>query len=85
MTSRGIDPFDKRAMGLSAGLHMALFTIAWLSTLDQPSELQFITYEIEMVSPPPAVQAEEVDSCPDPSQAQGVKNRLLAALTEEPT
>lgn len=92
MTSRGIDPFDKRAMGLSAGLHMALFTIAWLSTLDQPSELQFITYEIEMVSPPPAVQAEEVEQAteelvverPDPDPAPPEPEAEEVVPVEEP-
>jgi len=61
MISHAIDPFDKRSMGLSAGLHVVLLAIAWLSTLARPSELEFITYEIEMVSPPPAAQAEEVE------------------------
>ena len=77
MTPRGVDPFDKRAMGLSAGLHVVLFAIAWLSMLSRPTEVQFITYEIEMVSPPPAVQAEEVEDAteelvverPDPDPA----------------
>jgi outer membrane biosynthesis protein TonB len=60
MRSRRIDPFDKRAMALSTGLHVAIFLLAWLSTLYSPPEVPFITYEIELVSPPPAAQAEEV-------------------------
>ena len=92
MTSRGIDPFDKRAMGLSAGLHFGLFAIAWLSTLGRPSELQFITYEIEMVSPPPAVQAEEVEQAteelvverPDPDPAPPEPEVEEVVPVEEP-
>jgi outer membrane biosynthesis protein TonB len=57
---RSLDPFDKRAMALSTSLHVALFAVAWLSTLHEPEEMVFLTYEIELVSPPPSVQAEEV-------------------------
>jgi hypothetical protein len=57
---RRLDPFDKRAMVLSIGLHAALFGFAWLSTLlHRPPEFEFLTFEIDLVSPPPAVQAEE--------------------------
>jgi outer membrane biosynthesis protein TonB len=60
MRSRGIDPFDKRAMGFSIALHIALLGAAWTSTLDRGERIEFITYQIELVSPPPAVQATEV-------------------------
>ena len=60
MAHRGIDPFDKRSMALSIAMHVAILVVAWLSTQYRPAELPFITYEIEMVSPPPAVDAEEV-------------------------
>lgn len=59
--ARGPGPFDKRSMAASCGVHASIFLIFWLSGLvprDEPME--FITYEIVMVSPPPAVQAEIV-------------------------
>ena len=56
---RPLDPFDRKAMGLSVGLHTVVFVLAWLGTTRSSSEVEFIAYEIELVSPPPAVQAEE--------------------------
>jgi outer membrane biosynthesis protein TonB len=53
------DPFDSKAMVFSIVLHAGLFALAWLSTLHRPPEFEFLTFEIELVSPPPAVQAEE--------------------------
>lgn len=45
-------------MAFSTALHAALLALAWASTQYRPSEMEFITYEIELVSPPPARQAE---------------------------
>jgi outer membrane biosynthesis protein TonB len=59
MRRRRIDPFDRRSMGLSAILHAAIFAVGWASTLYAPTQMVFETYEIELVSPPPAVQATE--------------------------
>jgi outer membrane biosynthesis protein TonB len=56
---RGVDPFDRKAMVLSIALHAAVFAIGWMSTFYRPPQVEFLTFEIEMVSPPPAVQAEE--------------------------
>ena len=64
MRRRRFDPFDKRSMALSAALHVVLFALAWLSTLYDPPQIEFLTYEIELVSPPPADQAEEPDPRP---------------------
>lgn len=64
MRGRRFDPFDRRSMALSAGLHVALFFLAWLSTRYQPEPIEFVTYEIELVSPPPAQQAEEPEPQP---------------------
>ena len=50
--------FDKRSMTMSVGLHGCLFTLAFFTSLVDRSPMEFVTYEIEMVSPPPAVQAE---------------------------
>jgi len=50
--------FDKRSMTMSVGLHGCLFTLAFFTSLIDRSTMDFVTYEIEMVSPPAAVQAE---------------------------
>lgn len=53
------DPFDKQSAAFSVALHVVLLLIAWASTLYEPPEIEFITYEIELVSPPPTEQAQE--------------------------
>ena len=58
--ARRLDPFDRRAMTLSATMHVALLALGWLSTRYEPPRIEFITYEVDLVSPPPAVQAEDV-------------------------
>ena len=45
-------------MTTSVGLHGGLFTLALFTSLVDPSPMEFVTYQIELVSPPPAVQAE---------------------------
>jgi hypothetical protein len=50
--------FDKRSMTMSVSLHGGLFTLALFASLVDPSPMEFVTYQIELVSPPPAVQAE---------------------------
>ena len=45
-------------MTMSVGLHGCLFTLAFFTSLIDRSPMEFVTYEIEMVSPPPALQAE---------------------------
>ena len=52
------DPFDKRSMADSLGIHASIFLVFWLSGLARTEPIEFITYEIVLVSPPPAVQAE---------------------------
>jgi len=56
---RRLDPFDKKAMLLSIALHGGVFGLVWLSTFHRPTPVEFLTFEIELVSPPPAVQEEE--------------------------
>ena len=56
---RHLDPFDRRSAALSGTMHLMIVLLAWLSTFYAPEPMEFITYEIELVSPPPAVQAEE--------------------------
>ena len=50
--------FERKAFALSFVLHLALFAFAWLSTFYQPEVFEFVTYEIELVSPSPAEQAD---------------------------
>lgn len=68
---RRVDPFGPRAAALSLLLHAAVFAVAWLSTLRSGPEIEFIAYEIELVSPPPAVQAEQ----PEPVREEVVIER----------
>jgi outer membrane biosynthesis protein TonB len=58
-------------MALSAGLHLAILLFGWSSTLFAPEMMEFVTYEIELVSPPPARQAEE----PAPAREELVVER----------
>lgn len=43
-------------------MHLAVIALAWMSAFYAPEPMQFITYEIELVSPPPARQAEEPEA-----------------------
>jgi outer membrane biosynthesis protein TonB len=56
---RRADPFNGRAALLSLGLHAVVFALAWVSALRHPPEIEFLAYEIELVSPPPSTQADE--------------------------
>lgn len=59
MRRHRLDPFDRRSAALSGSMHIGIVLVAWLSTLYAPESMPFVTYEIELVSPPPARQAEE--------------------------
>ncbi len=92
---RPLDPFDRKAMGLSVGLHTGLFVLVWLSTLQGGSDIEFIAYEIELVSPPPAVQAEEPQVAteelvvqtpePEPAPPEPEEEEEEVVPIEEPT
>ena len=58
MATRSRTTEERRAFALSLVLHLGIFVMGWLSTLYQPEPVEFVTYEIDLVSPPPAVQAE---------------------------
>jgi len=59
-------------------MHVSIIVVAWLSTFYAPERMEFITYEIELVSPPPALEAEEPEEAtqelvverPDPEPVQ---------------
>jgi outer membrane biosynthesis protein TonB len=48
-------------MAASLGVHASIFFTFWLSSLASSEPMEFITYEIVLVSPPPTVQAEIVE------------------------
>lgn len=68
---RGHDPFDRRSLYASVGFHLGvLILVVWSSAVARPP-LEFVSYQIELVSPPPAVQAPE----PAPAQEELVVER----------
>ena len=84
MRRRRFDPFDRRAMALSAGFHVALLALAWASTLYEPQQIEFLTYEIELASPaPPEQQQEEVEIQP-PAEELVVERPEPDPLPPEP-
>ena len=58
--ARRPDPFDKSSMVASLGVHGGIVLVFWLSGLVRSDPMEFISYEITLVSPPPAEQAEVV-------------------------
>lgn len=57
--ARRTDPSSKRAWAFSLILHATVFAVAWLSVVTREPPMEFVSYEIDLVSPPPAQQAEE--------------------------
>ncbi len=58
MATRSRTTAERRAFAFSLVLHLGIFVMGWLSTRYQPEPVEFVTYEIELVSPPPTTQAE---------------------------
>ena len=56
---RRADPFDRRSLIFSVVLHLSVLGMVFLSMMGSNAEFEFITYEIDLVSPPPAVRADE--------------------------
>ena len=56
---RSPDRFSRKAMFFSVLIHSGILGLGWLSTLYRPPVFEFVTYEIELVSPAPAIRAEE--------------------------
>lgn len=65
------DADDRRAAAFSLVLHTTVFAVAWLSTFSRVPDIEFVAYEIELVSPPPTQQAEE----PQPAAEELVVER----------
>jgi len=56
--ARRHDPFDRQSAAFSIAFHIALVILAWVTGLRTPQEIEFLTFEVELVSPPTTVQAE---------------------------
>lgn len=77
---RRSEPFDRRSLLASAGVHALLLLLAVASSLVARPPLEFVAYEIELVSPAPAVQA-EVET---PAREELVVERPEPAAPPEP-
>jgi TonB family protein len=53
------DPFDRTSFGASLVVHAGLLSVMLVSSPGPPPPLDFISYQIEIVSPPPLVQGTE--------------------------
>lgn len=51
--------FDAKAAALSVGLHVVAFLFLWFGTSREAPAREFVTYEIELVSPAPPAPADE--------------------------
>ncbi|MCG6956882.1 MAG: TonB family protein [Gemmatimonadetes bacterium] len=54
------DPFDRRSLMGSLGIHAVAVSAAVFASVPHKPPPQFVTYQIEIVSPPPARRASEV-------------------------
>lgn len=61
---RHAHPTDRTALLGSAAVHVTAVVLAFLSTAMKREPPEFVTYEIELVSPPPAVQRERPEPAP---------------------
>ncbi len=82
-------PFDRTSFGASLGVHVGLLALVLGSSPSAAPPLDFVSYHIEIVSPPPLVQgAEDIPSQeelvvdrPDPEPVQ--EEERPAPVTEE--
>ncbi len=58
----------RRHLALSAAVHLSAIALAWTTTILRPEPLEYITYEIELVSPPPAPAEEPQEEEPAPQE-----------------
>lgn len=66
----------KNSLLASATIHIVALAVAWFTQASAPDPLEFVTYQIDIVSPPPAQLAEE----PAP-----VQEEELVVETPDPT
>jgi protein TonB len=69
--ARGWGPPDRMATAGSLTIHVLVLLVALWSAAQARAPLEFVTYEIELVSPPPAERADE----PRPAQEELVVER----------
>ncbi len=86
------DSLDRRSLILSVAVHVAILVVAvWSSALARPP-LEFTAYEIELVSPPATVQAEEETAAtedlvverPDPTPPEPEEEDPVTVEEEDP-
>ena len=65
------DPFDRSSLAGSIAVHVAVLVLSVVSARASRPPMEFVSYQIELVSPPPAVQAPE----PSPAQEELVVER----------
>ena len=63
--------FDRRSLAGSIAVHAGIVALAILSSASARPPLEFVTYQIELVSPPPTVEAET----PRPAEEELVVER----------
>jgi hypothetical protein len=88
------DVFDRRSAALSGTMHVSVIALAWLSSFYAPERMEFITYEIELVSPPPAREAQEPEQAtqevvverpdPEPVPPEPEEEEISAVQDVEP-
>jgi hypothetical protein len=57
--------FDGRSLAGAVAVHVVVLVVALWSSVQARPPLEFVTYQVELVSPPPAVQAPEPESAKD--------------------
>lgn len=85
------DPFDRKSLAASIGVHVGVLLLSVVSSLSARPPLEFVSYQIELVSPPPAVQEEEaapateelVVERPDPAPAEPEEEDPIPVETEK--
>lgn len=86
------DPFDRRSLLGSIAVHALVLVVALWSSVDARPPLEFMTYQIELVSPPPAAQAPEpqapqeelVIERPDPTPPEPEPEKPPPVVEEKP-
>jgi protein TonB len=89
---RSPDPFDRTSLVGSVLVHGAALALIFWSSTREKHPLEFITYQIDLVSPPPALQAPEpqesqdklVIERPDPTPPQPEKAKPVVEEKPKP-
>lgn len=84
--------FDGRSLLGAIAVHAVVLVLALWSSLQVRQPLEFITYQVELVSPPPAAQAPEpepareelVVEAPDPTPPEPEEEKPAPVVEEKP-